>query len=450
MSEDLQKRLQRLGIVRGTKNLKSLSTPDQLARRVDQTAGDESRESLESGSEEQRLEKLIPNGQILFNELGAYFVVDQVYPDEYQHGDGSLADFTRAPLGSAADITGDERLRDLGHHDFVLLDTETTGLFGAGTLVFMVGAAFFENDALVVRQYFMRDHADEPAMLQDLAGLLNSRQGIVTFNGRSFDLPLIENRYMLNRMEDQVSDLVHRPHLDLLHPSRRLWRRRLGSCALGSLEKNLLGITRTHEDVPGWMIPGIYMDYLRTKDARDIARVFYHNHIDMLSMVTLTSQVLDLFSTPTEMDHPLDLLSLSRWKIATKDLQDAEKNLMLALDARKNHNVLREDGLTMRLDLGYLLRRTDRRDEAFLQWQRISKVHAVGPEAPIVYNAYIELAKHFEWHQRDLKSARQWTIKAQSLVEQMDPGLDRDKEAIIHRLARLDRKLGSGQDEAIE
>jgi hypothetical protein len=211
-----------------------------------------------------------------------------------------------------------------------------------------------------------------------------------------------------------------------------------------------LGITRTQEDVPGWMIPGIYMDYLRTGEARDIARVFYHNHIDMLSMVTLSSQVLGLFATPTEEDHPLDLLSLARWKIATKDLQDAEKNLMLALDARRNHNVLREDGLAMRLDLGYLLRRTDRRSEAILQWQRIAKVDAVGPESPFVVNAYIELAKHFEWHQRDLKTARQWTIKAHYLVEQMDPVLAREEEAIIHRLARLDRKLGSRQGEQLE
>ena len=450
MSDDLQKRLQRLGVVRGTRNLKSLSTPGQSTGRKDQTDSDESRDSLGNGSEEQRLGKLIPNGQLLFNELGACFVVDQVYPAEYQHGDGSVADFINAPIESAADITGDERLRDLGYRDFVLLDTETTGLRGAGTLVFMVGLAFFENDALVVRQYFMRDHADEPAMLQALAGLLNSRQGIITFNGRSFDLPLLDNRYFLNRMDDQVADLVHRPHLDLLHPSRRLWRRRLGSCALASLEKNLLGISRTQEDVPGWMIPGIYMDYLRSGDARDIARVFYHNHLDMLSMVTLSSRVLSLFSTPTEEDHPLDLLSLARWNIASKDLQNAEETLMLALNARKNHNILREDGLAMRLDLGYLLRRTDRREEAIQQWQRIAKVDAVGPEGPFVVNAYIELAKHFEWRQRDINTARQWTIKAHYLVEQMDPGFAREKEAINHRLARLDRKLGSGQDEQLE
>ena len=404
---------------------------------------DGSPHSDNSAGADTRLEQLLPAGQLVLTELGGCFVIDPVYPLSYNHGDDILSAFSSSPLEAAAEIYKDPRLAQLEAKDYVFLDTETTGLFGAGTLAFMVGVAFLEDGALVVRQYFMRDHADEPSMLLQLAELLNSRSGIVTFNGRSFDLPLLETRYFLNRMDDQIGAINQRPHMDLLHPSRRLWRKRLGSCSLGSLEKNLMSITRTGEDVPGWAIPGIYMDYLRIRDAQDIARVFYHNHIDMLSMVVLASKIVRLFSSPTEKDHPLDIYSLARWQVALRNLQSAESNLKLALEGRGRFGLLLEDGLAIRQDLGYLLRRTERRDEAAHQWLKIAEKEAREPQARIVLGAHIELAKHYEWHQVDLEKARDWTIRAQTLVEQMDPKLAHEIPAISHRLQRLDRKLDS-------
>ena len=177
---------------------------------------------------------------------GECFVLDHVYRLDYQHGDDRLVDLLQFSPAAAAPFVQDARLAAHDFRDFLFLDTETTGLAGAGTLAFMVGVGFFEpsphGERFVVRQYFLRDHGDEPALLLLLDELLAEKAGLVTFNGRSFDVPLLEGRFIMNRMP---TDLRDRPHLDLLHPARRLWRHRLGSCALGSLEGSLLGLRRT-------------------------------------------------------------------------------------------------------------------------------------------------------------------------------------------------------------
>ena len=201
------------------------------------------------------------------------------------------------------------------------IDTETTGLGGgAGVYCFMVGVGTFEaldappdqgplplagavataehtppeRDApthFVVRQYFMRSPAEEQALLTALSRQLERHDIAVTFNGRSFDLPLLRNRirYNLRFLPDFARGvpLLHEraPHLDLLMPARRLWKRRLQSCRLANLEQKVLEFVRTEDDVPGRLIPQLYIDYLRSGDARPLQRVFYHNREDIVSMV---------------------------------------------------------------------------------------------------------------------------------------------------------------------
>ncbi len=315
----------------------------------------------------------------------------------------------------------------------MFLDTETTGLAGAGTLAFMVGVAFVErgpaSDVVVVRQYFLRDHADERAMLRLLNELLEEKTGLVTFNGRTFDVPLLSTRYLMNRLE---SRLVELPHLDLLQPSRRLWRNRFGSVALGNLEKMLLGVQRSEEDVPGWLIPNLYNDYVRSGDAREMRRVFYHNQLDMLSMVTLTGEVVRQFSEARLDDHPTDLYSLGKWQSDLGLVVEAERNLRQAaggdLPLEIYHQALKQ--------LGVLLKRNDRRHEAVLIWQQWAATSLDDVEA------HVELAKHYEWQEGDLQSAKVWTERALSLASHWSRG----RAAIIgpsleHRLARLVRKL---------
>ncbi|MEM7119409.1 MAG: ribonuclease H-like domain-containing protein [Chloroflexota bacterium] len=282
-------RLKRLGVVKGARKLKPAPplkpdkrpfspSPDKsfsrIASRPEQTFDDINDD--EEGNI-QPLETLLPGGKLVETAEGDCFVLDQVYPLSYRHGNGRLIDLITFTPQQAQFITKDDRFAELDFRDFLFVDTETTGLAGAGTLAFMVGVGFFEanstsgSEAFVVRQYFLRDHGDEPAMLLLLDELLQQKKGLISFNGRSFDIPLLDGRFLMNRL---FSDLTDLPHFDLLHPARRLWRNRLGSCALGALEPNLLGIERTHEDVPGWLIPSLYNDYLRSGNARELVRVF--------------------------------------------------------------------------------------------------------------------------------------------------------------------------------
>jgi len=444
MSEDFQKRLRKLGVTKGAGSLKGKKTLKKP--KIKAAVGKPTIPvfHIEMHQEEQPLERLLPGGQIINNELGSFFVLDGVYPLNHLHGDrviGDLLQFGKTPF---PDFFGDGRLGEMEGKDFLYLDTETTGLSGAGVFAFMIGLAYFEENALVVRQLFARDQGEEPAMLLALADKLNSLDGLITFNGRSFDLPLLETRFFMNRLDDKAGDLRERPHIDLLHPARRLWRKRLGSCSLGSLEKKLLSINRTQEDVQGWLIPGIYMDYLRSGDARQIARVFYHNHIDMLSMVTLTEHVFEIISRQTGKEDPLDMQSLAKWQIALGYAETAETVLKLALKQEKEYSDDHNKSAGLRHDLGMLLRKMNRRPEAAVLWREIINDYDTGATAPLALSAAIELAKYYEWHDRDLGRAQRWTEEAKTVVDRAEVDLSYQNEAITHRLNRITRKLDSG------
>jgi uncharacterized protein len=429
MSEDLQARLRRLGLKKGARDLKTLA--ERRLRESGRQPADEPPE-MPLDDAEAPLDQLVPGIRLVDGPLGGCYVLDTVYSLEHRHGLWHLGDFRRMPLWAAAEVSQQAALAEIDSEGFLFIDTETTGLAGAGTFAFMVGAAFFQGGAFVVRQYFLRDQGDEAAMLAELASLIHERPGLITFNGRAFDLPLLDGRYVLNRLDGLVGDLLERPHLDLLHPSRRLWRARLGSCALGSLETNLLDLQRTHEDVPGWMIPGLYFDYLRSGDARPLLGVFYHNRMDMLSMVCLATEIMRQFARPEALDHALDLRSLARWQLSMNKAAEAEANLRLAAAADSSLDVYQQ----VMADLSALLKRQGRRDEAVDLWQQLAVTSLDD------VSAHIELAKHYEWQAGDLAAARRWTEQALNLVQDWSPyRAPPVREELLHRLARLDRKL---------
>ena len=424
MNQELLARLRRLGVSKGAHHIRS----DRPPRSTQPRASDQPAETQSAG-DPRPIETLLPGLRLEQTVEGACYVLDKVYPLDYRHGAGRLATLLQLTPEPAAIFCEDERLADLDFRDFLFLDTETTGLSGAGTLAFMVGVAFFEEDAFVSRQFFLRDHADEPAMLLLLETLLEEKRALATFNGRAFDLRLLDNRFLLNRMP---GDLLDRPHVDLLPPARRLWRRRFTSCALSSLEERVLGLQRTEEDVPGWLIPGIYNHYLRSGDGRDLVRVFYHNRMDLLSMVTLAARIIRQFDRPQPGDHPLDLLGVGHWQAALGLEAEAERVLRMAAvpELPSPHY---QKALT---HLAYLLKRSERREEAAVVWQQIACTSFED------VTAHVELAKHFEWHDGDLEQALLWTERALGLV-------DEDEEArgeLEHRRARIVRKLDSCRD----
>ncbi|HSN75524.1 MAG TPA: ribonuclease H-like domain-containing protein, partial [Anaerolineae bacterium] len=226
--------------------------------------------------------------QEIFTPAGPCLVATTHYPLDEARGGWALDAALRVSSDAAAACGRDQRLADFDFHSAAFLDTETSGLAGgAGTFAFMVGIGSFQEDGYVVRQVFMRNPAEERALLHVVGSLLAPCRELVTFNGRSFDAPLLNTRYALQRKPSPLADLSH---LDLLPAARQRWRLRLSSCALSALEKDILGFRRTEQDVPGWLIPSIYQEYARSQGqprsevVDDMARVFYHNREDIVNM----------------------------------------------------------------------------------------------------------------------------------------------------------------------
>ena len=428
MNDKLQARLKQLGVVKGARHLQSAPLPTRAGR-----------------SAPPPLETLLPGGREVVSEDGSCFVVDRVYPLETLHGSDLLANLPSMELTGTVPFARDDRL--VGHNlrDFVFLDTETTGLAGAGTLAFMVGVTFMEqrqlegadapSEVFVVRQYFLRDPGDERPMLGMLDELLAQKAGLVTFNGRSFDLPLLDTRYLMNRRVGRVLDM---PHMDLLPLSRRMYRARVGSCALGSLEETVLGVHRTGQDVPGWMIPALYADYLRSGDAQPLTGVFYHNHLDLLSMITLATRLMNEIHEPQLIGQPLDRLSMAKWQIDVGHTAAAEANLgeLLATDLELEPY---QEALWR---LAMLYKQTDRRAVAVPLWQQLAVISMDS------IDAHVELAKFYEWHEIDLTQAIKWTEQALLLVEKRRPSsaLYHKRGEVLQRLGRLRRKIGTAEE----
>lgn len=193
-------------------------------------------------------------------------------------------------------------------------DTETTGLAGfSGTVAFLVGVGSFRCDAhgvvFVCEQYFIEDFPHEAALLELVAERFADSELLVSFNGRRYDLPLLAARSTLNRVRVRWGV----PHLDLLEPSRRIWRRRLGSCRLAALEAHVLGVRRVC-DIPGQLIPQVYFDHLRGIGRERLARVFDHNVQDIVSMAALLLVLTELAEDPTHsaLVHAADAYGMGR------------------------------------------------------------------------------------------------------------------------------------------
>ncbi len=419
MREDLRRRLRELGVVQGVHELRRQEPTRSVA-----------------------IEDLV-SGEFHTTAHGQCFVVEEVYPVEHRHGDLRLSAFLRLSPETIARVEGDERFSAVDPRRVCFLDTETTGLSGGtGTMAFVVGLGFFGEGGFRVRQYFLRDPGDEPAMVDGLMDCLPTFEGLVSFNGRAFDVPIVETRFILARAVPPMRGL---PHFDLLHPARRLWRYTLSSCALTSLERDVLGVRREQADVPSGVIPDLYRDYLRSGDARDMKRVLYHNKIDILSMVTLAARLCDVVVDPWRMDeleeHPeLDggeLYALGRWYADEGRLGEGEQAYRAALRAYSHSS----SGLRRRAlrELAYLLKRSERRDEAFAYWQQL----ALESDGRVGVLAHVELAKYLEWHVDDLARAAAWTRAALEKVRGWKPGRRRTEMQadLRHRLSRLERKM---------
>jgi uncharacterized protein YprB with RNaseH-like and TPR domain len=362
---------------------------------------------------------------------GDAFVVETRYAPDYQQGNSGL--YRGGSLRTLAELANDPRLAvEAPQHTLAYLDTETTGLGrGPGTYAFLVGLGRWDGDSFYLAQFFMADPAQEQAMLSALDAFLASCHALVTFNGKGFDVPLLNTRYITNGREPPLPELAH---LDLLPLARRLWRDRLPSRALGSLEQYILGLTRSQEDVPGWMIPQLYFDYLRSGDARPLKSVFYHNALDVLSMAALLKHIAALLDDPLHTDaiEPIDLLGIGRLYESLGRPESAVALYERALSSRLPGDL----GQRTRQRLSFIQKRRERWPAAIALWR------AAAAEDEVY--ACVELAKFYEHQERDFQEAIHWTRHALVSVSRSGyPNAARQRwlPELHHRLARLRRRI---------
>lgn len=371
------------------------------------------------------------DGEIRDTRYGQTFIVETFYPVNYQQGLVHLA-FPDS-LKRLSTWVGDPELAHYNPGSFLFLDTETSGLAGgAGTLVFLIGIGRFTAEGFRLIQLFLRDPSEEAAHLQALLTEINDFKALVTYNGKAFDVPLINTRLILNG-ENRL--FIHETHLDLLALARKLWRDRLISRSLGKVETDILGVVRTEEDIPGWMIPEMYFNYLKTHDARPLRSVFYHNAMDLLSLAALFNKTAMMLEDPDThaAEEPIDLIAIGKF-LEELGLQEEAvscytKGLCFDLPTDIRKMALRR--------WSYLEKRRENLTTSIDLWQQAANENEI--------YAYIELAKIFEHRIGDYRQAIHWTEGAISLLNSNDlPAFERNYwlPELEHRLRRLHKKAG--------
>src|SRR5580692_11977483 len=370
--------------------------PARKASGLSRASADRSRgymPALPDGAE--RLAQLLEAGASA-NEFGEHLTVRKWFSEPIGHAapEGIVnASALHLLVPKASDAVADPS-------QWLFLDTETTGLMGGtGTYPFLVGIAWWDAGGLQIEQFFMRELNEEHAVLVTLAERMASRPVLVTFNGKSFDWPLLETRY---RMTRTIKPSAPHTHLDFLHPARNLWRIRLGSVRLAELEKHVLGWNRG-ADLISAMIPQFYFDYLRGGAPEPLVQVFLHNQMDLRGLAGLASRIVAVLADPqADGKDGLELFGVSRICERRGDVARARKHYAQSLDA-----VLpAETDRAARRSLARLAKREGDLPLALKLWESILGNSREGLEA------YQQLAIHYEHQAREPQRAAVLVRKA--------------------------------------
>ncbi len=256
------------------------------------------------------LEEWMP-GEEIETEHGKHYEFEKFYARHGRYGSMGISDLETLPADLLEAISNGE-IRNISPSKWCFLDTETTGLAGGtGTYAFLIGVGRITKEGFRVRQFFMREFGEETSLLHSLTRHLEQFEVLITYNGRTYDQPLLETRYRMVRARPPFSRLAH---LDLLHGARRLWNLRFDSCRLVELENRILGIER-QGDLPGEMIPYVYFEYQRRGEIDRLLPIFHHNQLDILTLACFTAIVPYAFHDPkkAQFAHGAEMVGLARW-----------------------------------------------------------------------------------------------------------------------------------------
>lgn len=374
------------------------------------------------------IEKVI-NGEWIQDEFGEIFLTISKYPFGYYQGSIKLLnEISPSMLYRISKFDSPP----LNITDLVFIDTETTGLSGGtGTMVFMLGLGYFTNSGFVVNQYFLENPDQEYTLLKKLISEMEDRTLVISYNGSSFDLPLLNSRFALNRID---SPFKFAQHLDLLHLSRKLWKLRLGACKIRDIEFEVLHFIRKEEEVPGCLVPQLYIDFLKTRDARPMKGVFYHNCMDVLSLAAIFIYASDLLSQPNKdlNIETLDIISIARIFERTGMLDESSY-----LFKSFNYEDIPENLVpSILFNFGNLYKKIGQFDNAVQLWElSFSRGNIF---------AAIELSKYFEHSLKEWDFALRWVRQAESILDEssLNPNkTDSLKKELNKRELRLLNKI---------
>jgi uncharacterized protein YprB with RNaseH-like and TPR domain len=377
------------------------------------------------------------SGEEVETSLGKHFETEKLYESHRHHGSSDIGALCDLPA-DLLDILCSNAVPNSSPSEWAFLDTETTGLAGGtGTCAFLVGVGRITPEGFRVRQFFMRDYGEEASQLDALSRHLAPFRVLITYNGRAFDQPLLETRYRLNRARPPFARMEH---LDLLHGARRLWKLRFDSCRLVDLENQILGVER-HGDLPGALIPYVYFEYLRTRQAARLLPVFQHNATDILTLACLTGIVPYAFKDPSTapLRHGAEMAGIARWLRQAGELEQALALFRRAIDAG-----LRDELLFRTLwDAAMLERKMGAAGAALATLTDLS-----ASRNPFRVRALEELAKHYEHQEKNYPRALDFTREA--LDHEDSPELRKREERLSRRCTRtpVPKKRRSSQARA--
>ena len=362
-------------------------------------------------------------GELVLNHVGSFVLKKTSYSSLYSHGQLTLGDLAVNDELPHSAFTRLEEPGSFSLSSVLFVDTETTGLGGTGTVAFVVGCGSVVEDGFEVRQYVMPDYSDEAAMLEALLNEFRQDRVVISYNGAAFDLPVLRSRMIVNRVDREIP---MKGHNDLLHSTRRLFRRRLGDCSLPNIERELFDFHRV-DDVPGYLIPSIYFDWLSEQKPDGLISVLEHNRMDIVSLFFLAGYITRAFDTEGGILETVDdLHSLSRIYGWRKD-NDRIANLYRRMET-VNGQPLADDVLLFHAQA---FKRTGDYDKAVTIWERLSA--STSKEG---FWANVELAKFYEHQAKDIEKAYHYAAKA----DNMGTLSKSHRRQVEKRLSRLSSK----------
>ncbi len=378
-------------------------------------------------------------GEILESPHGACFVKRTVYPHDYRHGSYPLSSYlNQSPrlLSLAGKETAFEKVDP---RRAIFIDTETTGLSGGmGICAFLVGIGYFTEESFIVEQFFMNTPSEERALLHHLNQKFRQRQIVISYNGKCFDFPLLISRTVYHGLDRPFERL---PHLDLLFTVRRLWKNVLEDCSLSTVESRILNVARSG-DVPGYLIPQIYFDYLRSGDPRSMKGVFYHNEQDILTLVALTTKACEVFKNPSPQNHSVDIISIGKVYEAMNEPHRSNLLYEEYLQNQSGTNHIQRKEVLIRMLFNY---------KRMQKWDKVKEIcETFIAQEHFHPLPYIELAKYYEHKCKDAFRAKHFVdlaLKELQILEElrMVNFWQKYKDDLLYRRKRLQRKVQAGK-----